>query len=79
MKRLGFTVLSCSIFVFIFLTMTHGEQGQDKASAENSPVLVFPEKVYKFDPVFEGMDVLHDFVIQNKGTANLDVKKVSGG
>ncbi len=43
------------------------------------PSLFFPEPEYEFDAVFDGMSILHDFVIQNRGTATLDVQKASGG
>ncbi len=50
---------------------------QDKA--KDSPAAVFPDPRYEFEAVFEGIDVVHDFVVQNKGTSTLDIQKVSGG
>jgi hypothetical protein len=52
------------------------------AAQEKSEALAsvnFPEPVYTFDVVFEGLSVAHDFVIQNTGTGVLDVEKVQGG
>jgi hypothetical protein len=40
------------------------------------PVTVVPEWRYDFDPVVEGSAVMHDFVIQNKGSAPLNVLEV---
>lgn len=79
MKRSVAAGFCCSVLVFLFLTMAYGAQGQDIVASGGGPSVSYPEKVYNFDPVFEGLDVLHDFVIQNMGTAPLDVKKVSGG
>lgn len=75
MKKGGFVGLCCSFFVFSVMVMAFGAQDEVKAS----PSVVFPEPGFEFDSVFEGIDVVHDFVIQNKGTATLDVQKVSGG
>jgi len=75
MKKGGFVGLCCSLLVFFFLVMAFGAQDEIKGS----PSVVFPEPGFEFDAVFEGIDVVHDFVIQNKGTATLDVQKVSGG
>lgn len=75
MKKGSLIGLCCSLFVFCFMVLAFGAQDEVKAS----PSVVFPEPKYEFDAVFEGIDVMHDFVIQNKGTATLDVQKVSGG
>jgi len=75
MKKNGFIGLCCSFFVFCLTVMAFGAQDEVKGS----PSVFFPEPGYEFDTVFEGMDVVHDFVIQNKGTVTLDVKKVLGG
>ena len=45
----------------------------------NAPSATFPEPVYTFDAVYEGVSVPHEFVIQNKGSADLEVKRVDGG
>ncbi|MBL7204489.1 MAG: hypothetical protein ISS63_09160 [Desulfobacteraceae bacterium] len=75
MKKGGFIGLCCSLFVFCLMVMAFGALDEVKGS----PSVVFPEPGFEFDTVFEGIDVVHDFVIQNKGTAALDVQKVSGG
>lgn len=45
----------------------------------NGASATFPEPVYTFDAVYEGVSVPHEFVIQNKGSADLEVKRVDGG
>ena len=49
--------------------------------AENdaAPSVFFPETQYEFSPVLEGSTVVHDFVIQNKGNATLNVDRVKTG
>ena len=75
MKKGSFVGLCCSLFVLCWVVMAFGAQNE----VQGSPSVVFPESEYEFDALFEGIDVLHDFVIQNRGTATLDVQKVSGG
>jgi hypothetical protein len=75
MKKNGFTGLCCFFLVFCLMAMVSG--AQDKA--KDSPSVVFPDSGYEFEAVFEGIDVVHDFVVKNKGTATLDIQKVSGG
>lgn len=50
-------------------------------SAENdaAPSALFPETHYEFTPVLAGSMVVHDFVIQNKGNATLNVDRVKTG
>ncbi len=75
MKKSGFIGLCCSFLVFCLMVMVSG--AQDKA--KDSSAVVFPDPGFEFAAVFEGVEVAHDFVVQNKGTATLDIQKVSGG
>ena len=43
------------------------------------PVAFLPEQIFEFEPVIEGDIVIHDFIIQNKGTAPLVIHKVRAG
>ncbi|NQT10481.1 MAG: hypothetical protein HQ573_04830 [Desulfobacteraceae bacterium] len=53
------------------------------SNAENitgeKPVAFLPEQTFEFEPVIEGAVVIHDFIIQNKGTAPLVIHKVRTG
>jgi outer membrane protein OmpA-like peptidoglycan-associated protein len=40
------------------------------------PAAHLPETRYEFTPVIEGQEVSHNFIVQNKGTAPLEVQKV---
>lgn len=44
-----------------------------------APALVVPEYYYNFGEVEEGAEYLHAFVIKNKGTGVLEIKKVQPG
>lgn len=41
-----------------------------------SPEAVFPQTQYEFAPVMEGVDIKHDFVIENHGNAPLVIQNV---
>ncbi len=45
----------------------------------DAPLAVVLESVYKFNPVLDGEEIVHDFVIQNRGTAELKIYKVETG
>ena len=75
MRKSGFTGFCCSFFVLCLVAMAFGAPDEVKGS----PSLVFPESVYEFDTVFEGVSVVHDFIVQNRGTSTLDIKRASGG
>ncbi len=51
----------------------------DAPDAKGVPVAVFDSMTYNFNPVVEGMTVVHDFVIKNSGTADLKIEKVKTG
>jgi uncharacterized membrane protein YciS (DUF1049 family) len=35
-----------------------------------------PQPLYKFEPVVDGTQVIHDYVIQNKGATTLEIQNV---
>jgi hypothetical protein len=43
------------------------------------PAVFFPEKIFEFTPVIEGANVVHDFVVLNKGAAPLLINNVKTG
>jgi len=75
MKKGAFTGFCFLFFVFCLTVMALGAENEVKGS----PSVAFPEPGYEFDAVFEGVPVVHDFIIQNRGTATLNVKRASGG
>lgn len=40
------------------------------------PIIHLPVQRYEFEPILEGHQVTHDFVVQNKGSAPLEIQKV---
>jgi len=50
---------------------------EEKPPASPSAFIAQPE--YEFEPVVTGTQVMHDYVIQNKGTEILEIQKVKTG
>jgi hypothetical protein len=51
----------------------------DEKPAESLPIVVLPEDTYTFHDAFEGSEVVHDFIVQNRGTAVLEISSVKPG
>ena len=49
------------------------------AESDAAASVFFPGTRYEFSPVLEDTRVVHDFVIQNKGDATLQVQRVKTG
>jgi hypothetical protein len=47
-----------------------------KASLASAPEAFFSNTQYEFDPVFEGTEITHDFVVENKGNAPLIINSI---
>jgi len=73
MRLKAFTGFSTALFLTLFAVVCFGTQDQSTPSA------VFPETSYEFSAVLDGAKVVHEFVVQNKGTAPLKVEKVKTG
>ena len=66
--------------IVVFLAATASGYGADTAATQQkTPIAHFPVSHYRFDTVVDGTDVVYDFVIQNKGSAPLDVENVRTG
>jgi hypothetical protein len=72
-KTLLVFVLACCILFF-----QTGSFGNGINTLNVQPVIV-SESLYKFDPVLEGTEITHDFIVQNKGTAPLKIETVRTG
>lgn len=45
-------------------------------ASPNVPLAVMQDFVHEFSPVVEGTQIVHDFIVQNKGNAPLIIEKV---
>lgn len=62
--------------VFVLIPLAALAQGADNPGA---PSVYVPEPLYQFEPVVSGQDVSHDYIVQNKGTAELEITRVKTG
>ncbi len=78
MKRKLIFGIAATLVLLLFtfgLPAAQGESNQSTAS-EPTPSAFLPVTKWEFNPVVEGEDVVHDFVIQNKGDAPLNISKI---
>ncbi len=47
------------------------------AETENAPIIQVDKTTHIFQPVFEGEELSHTFIVFNKGRAELRIKKVT--
>lgn len=70
-------------FVFCSLILVTdffgADNGQTAKVSHKGPSVFFPSNRYEFVSVAEGIEVRHDFVVQNKGSEILYINKVKSG
>jgi hypothetical protein len=73
MRSKFFLVLALAVSLTVSVAVCFG------AEDDSTPSVFFPETRFEFSPVLEDTKVVHDFVIQNKGNATLNVDRVKTG
>jgi len=74
--KLKILAVFLTVFCIVcFKTVGYGGSNQ----AHPSPSIIIPESRYTFQPVLDGTEIIHDFVIQNKGAGPLEIEKVRTG
>lgn len=68
-------IILIGLLMLINLTMGFAA---DKPVKE-TPIAFFPLDRYNFKSALEGEEIIHDFIIQNKGKATLFIEKVKTG
>ena len=69
-------VLLCATWALAGAPIKMSAPGENKKAEKDQPRVVIPQMEYVFDPVLEGLQIKHDFVIENRGTAPLVIKNV---
>jgi len=70
MRFKGLLPLAVTIGLTMFAAASFSAQDDAK------PTAFFPQTLYEFPPVLDGEKVVHEFVIQNKGLAPLNIERV---
>ena len=68
--------LSVLIFVGLFLSAVYCGSAE---GARKGPQAYLPETVFEFKPVVEGTEIVHKFILQNRGDAVLEILKIESG
>jgi hypothetical protein len=69
-------IFSAFLFFMLFAgAVCLGLEGEEV----KNPLAVAPGEIFEFDPVLDGDQVTHNFVIQNKGDAELRIERVQTG
>lgn len=63
--------LLCMMAIFMYGSRLY------PATSEYGPIIHFREISHTFSPVFEGAELTHTFVVSNRGTATLNIEKVT--
>lgn len=53
--------------------------GASNTAPENGPKAEAAQSTFQFDPILEGEEVVHDFILRNTGTAELVIENVKTG
>jgi len=67
------------IIILTVIILLIGNTIGAKNNTPVSPSALIGQTIYEFEPVVDGAEVVHDFVIQNKGEATLEIQKVITG
>ncbi len=68
-------LFALAVIIGLTLFAAVGFGAQDDAG----PAAFFPQTLYEFSPVLDGVEVVHEFVVQNKGAATLSIERVKTG
>jgi hypothetical protein len=75
MKLKFLSIFFAAVCILCFNSSAFGASQQTPPS----PSPFVPESRYTFPTVLDGVEVTHDFIIQNKGDAELMIEKVKTG
>jgi len=75
MKRKLLSIIFAAVCILSFNSGAFGASKQTPLS----PSVFVPESRFTFPTVIDGTEVTHDFIIQNKGDAELKIEKVKTG
>ena len=80
--RLAFTAAVMLLCVAVSISMASDQTTAETASTDMTvakPAVVIPQLSHTFEAVVDGMEVSHEFDIQNTGDAPLAIQRVKTG
>ena len=81
MRLIRIVVIAALAALFLVGVASYAAQNDNTPStgAEKAPSAFLPLDKWEFESVVDGTAVVHEFVIQNKGDAPLNISKVKTG
>jgi hypothetical protein len=68
-----------TLLLFIMICLSPTLSHAAATDSQSGPKAYLPENVYEFPSAIEGTEVVHEFVLFNKGDAPLDLMNVKSG
>ena len=78
-KRMLVLFIAIALCAGSTVPLSASDQPAPRPGSVGSPAVFFPDKVFEFQPVVDGVKVVHDFVVMNKGTTPLLIENVRTG
>jgi len=72
----------CFVLFIIFSTTTVSFSAESTDKSQNyvpTPAVVIPKTSFEFPLTVEGINITHNFSVQNKGSAPLEIQKIKTG
>ncbi len=68
-----------TLLLLILILLSPDLGRSETTDSRTGPKAYLPESVFEFQPVVEGTEVIHDFVLHNKGDEPLEIVNVKSG
>jgi hypothetical protein len=80
MRCLHHPAVAAALAVVVWLCAAKAQAAPPGAGRPGAEAAVFfPQKAFEFDPVIEGVKVVHDFTVVNRGSVPLLINDVRTG
>ena len=68
-----------TMLVFTLICLSPGLGRTAATDQQTGPKIYLPENIYEFAPILEGLQVVHEFAVYNKGDQPLNILKIKSG
>ncbi len=79
MRNLSSLIVATTVLGVVALLAGLAAAAQPNPSAGDLPEASFPQRKFEFEPVIDGVKVVHDFVVLNRGAGPLLIENVKTG
>jgi hypothetical protein len=79
MKHWRYLIVCTAVLGACALFGGEAAAAQPNPPAGDLPEAYFPQRAFEFEPVIDGVKVIHDFLVVNRGAAPLLIENVKTG